>query len=144
LRLVENAELSQHRPAVVVDFFSSETVLGIERVHTAKWELDSSPRRRKTPPPAEVRTANHNFNHDCVVCDVSALYFDFEVRQRLHELLIKPADPAPALEVFAPRRVVVACSIAEGAKNAFEVMLILKSNVLLDQCDTSRHFVLRN
>src|SRR5260370_19597807 len=34
-RFVENAELSQHRPPVVVDFFSSQTVVGVEGVDTA-------------------------------------------------------------------------------------------------------------
>jgi len=144
LRLVENAELSQHRPAVVIDFFSRQAVIGIERVHAAKRELDPSSRRRKTTPPAEMRTVNHNLNQDGVVCYMPALYLNFQIRQRLHELLIKLADPAPALKVFAPRFVVVPCSIAEGAENTFEVMLILKSNVLLDHCDTSRHFGLRN
>ncbi len=136
--------MSQHRPAVVVDFFSRQAVLSIERVHAAKRELDASSRRRKTTPPAEMRTVNHNFNQDGVVCDMPALYLNFQVRQRLHELLVKLADPGPTLKVFAPRFVVVPCSIAEGAENTFEVMLILKSNVLLDHGDTSRHFGLRN
>jgi hypothetical protein len=30
LRLVKNAELPQHLPPVVVDFFPSQTVIGIE------------------------------------------------------------------------------------------------------------------
>src|SRR5205807_10129413 len=33
-RFVENAELSQHRPPVVVDCFSSQTTVGVEGVAT--------------------------------------------------------------------------------------------------------------
>jgi len=74
---VENAELPQDRPAVVVDFFSGKTVVCVERVDTAERELHSPPRRRKTTPPSEVRTANYDFNENCVVCDMSAPNLDF-------------------------------------------------------------------
>ena len=84
LRLVENTELSQHSPAVVIDFFPGKTVIVVEGVHTAERELDSSPRRRKTTPSAEVRTPNHDFNENGVVRDMLALDFDLQVRQRLH------------------------------------------------------------
>jgi hypothetical protein len=42
---------------VVVDFFLGQTVVRVEGVHTAKRELDSLSRRRKTTPTAEVSTA---------------------------------------------------------------------------------------
>jgi hypothetical protein len=32
---MENAQLSQHRAPVVVDFFPGETVIDVEGVHTA-------------------------------------------------------------------------------------------------------------
>jgi hypothetical protein len=75
LRLVKNAELPQHRPPVV-DCFPSQTVIGIESVHTAKPELDSSSRRRETQPSAEMCTSNEDFHENRVVCDMSALYLD--------------------------------------------------------------------
>jgi len=50
LRLVENAELSQHRPPVVIDFFSGQTVIGIERVHTAGQLLASARFASETKP----------------------------------------------------------------------------------------------
>jgi hypothetical protein len=40
--------------------------------------------------------------------------------------------------VRVPGFIVVACAIAEGAKDAFEVMLILQADMLLDNCDTRR------
>jgi hypothetical protein len=46
--------------------------------------------------------------------------------------------------VFAPRLIIVPCGIAERAQNTFKVMLVLKSDVLLDNCDTSRPPVFRN
>jgi hypothetical protein len=91
-----------------------------------------------------VRTANHDLNKNGVVRDMSALHLDCKVRQRLHELLVKLADSTPALIVFSPWLIVVLCRVAEGAENTFKVMLVLKSNVLLDNCDTSRHPVPRN
>ena len=77
LRLVENAELSQNRPPVVIDFFPGQTIIGVERVHPAKRNLDSSPCRRKTTPLPEVRAANHDFEENGVVCDMPALYLNF-------------------------------------------------------------------
>jgi hypothetical protein len=74
---VENAEVSQHCGPVVVDFFPGQTVIEVERVHTAKREFYSSSGGRKTTPPAEVGTAYHGFNENGVVCDMSALYLDF-------------------------------------------------------------------
>jgi hypothetical protein len=83
-----------------------------------------------------VRAANHDFDEDGVVCDMAALYVDLQVRQRRHQLLVKQADPVPALIVFAPRLVIVSGSMAEGAEDTFKVMLVLKTNVLLNECDT--------
>jgi hypothetical protein len=72
LRLVEDTELSQHSPAVVIDFFPGKTIIVVEGVYTAERELNSLPRRRKTTPPAEVRTPNHDFNENGVVREVPA------------------------------------------------------------------------
>jgi hypothetical protein len=46
--------------------------------------------------------------------------------------------------VVTPWLIIIPCSIAKGAENAFKIMLVLKSNVLLNNCDTSRLFVIRN
>lgn len=91
-----------------------------------------------------MRTANHDFQENGVVRDMPALYLNFQIRQRRHELLVKLADSVPSVMVFAPSFIVVPRRIAEGAENAFQVMLVLQSNVLLDNCDTSRRSVLRN
>jgi hypothetical protein len=74
---VENAELFQHGPSIVVDLFPGQTVVGVERVHAAKREFDVLTRCRKTSPPAKVRTAYHDFNENGLVCDMSALNLDF-------------------------------------------------------------------
>jgi hypothetical protein len=140
---VENSALSQHRTSVVVDFFPSQTVISVEGIHTAKWELDSAPGRRKATPPAEVRAANGDFNHN-VVCDLSSLYLDLQIGKGLHELLVEQADSLAACIVFAPRLVIVPRVVTEGSENTFKVMLVLKSNVLLNNGDTSRPFVFRN
>src|SRR6266446_4365144 len=75
-RFVEDAELPQHCPAVVVDFFSGQTVIGVEGVDTAKWEIHPSASRRETAPGAELRSANHDFEDDGVVGDVATLDLD--------------------------------------------------------------------
>src|SRR6266550_8938443 len=144
LRFVEDAELAQDCPTIVVDFFPGQTVFGVERIDAAERELDSSARRQKTSPAAEMRTANHDLHENGVICNMPSLYINFQIRERLHELLVKQADSVPALMVFAPSFIIVARRIAEGAENAFQVMLVLKSNVAFDKCDTSRLAVFRN
>ena len=135
---MKDAELSQHRSAVVIDFLSLQAIIGVEGVNTAKRELDAPPSRRKTTPSAEVRAANDDLNQDGVVRDMAALHLDFQVRQRLHELLIKLTDASSTLVVFTPRLILVECGITESAENTFEVVLVLTSDVLLNECDTSR------
>jgi hypothetical protein len=39
--------------------------------------------------------------------------------------------------VFVPRLIIVVCSIAEGAENAFQIVVIFESNVLFNNGDTS-------
>ena len=135
---MENAELSQHCPPVVVDFFSGQTIIAVERIHAAKRDLDSSSCRRKTTPLPEMRTANQNFHDNGVVRDMPALYIDFQVRESLHELLVKQTNPVAALIVFAPSLIVVPCTVAERFKNTCKVMRILKSNVSFNKCNTRR------
>ena len=140
---MEDAELPQHRAAIVIDFFPSQAILGIERIDAAKRKLDSPPGRRKTAPFSQLRTANHDFKHNSIVGDMPALYFDFQVRQRPHQLPVKQPHAVATLIMFTPRLIVVPRSIAEGAENAFQVMLVFQSNVLLNNCNArqSRIFI---
>jgi hypothetical protein len=135
---VENAKLPQPRPPVIVDSFARQTVIGVERVHPAKWDLDPPSGRGKTAPLPQMGAPNHDFDEDSVVCDVPALYLNFQVGQRPDELLVKPADPVPAFIVLSPRFIIVPSGIAKGSENTFKVMLVFQSNVLLDNCDTCR------
>ena len=73
LRLIENAKLSQHCSPVIIDFLPRQIVIGVEGIHTAKRELDPSPRRLKATPRAEVCAANQDFNENGVFCDMLAL-----------------------------------------------------------------------
>jgi hypothetical protein len=45
--------------------------------------------------------------------------------------------------VFPPRLIIVLRNIAEGAEYTFKIMLVLESNVVLNECDTSRPSVVR-
>jgi hypothetical protein len=144
LGLVEDAKLSEYRAAVVIDFLSGEAIAGVERVNTAKRELDPSSGRREAAPGAEMGPANHDFHENGVPGDVAPLNVDDEIGQRLHELSVKSSDAVPALVVFIPRLIVIACRIAEGAENAFEIMLVFAADVFLHQCDSAREPVHRN
>jgi hypothetical protein len=144
LGLIENAELPQDRAAIVIDFFSSQPVIVVERIHPAEWELDSPACRGKATPRSEMSSANHDFHEDGIVRHVAPLYLDLQVRHCIHELLVKLANAIPALIVFAPRFVIVARTIAEGAENPFQVMLVLKSDVVLNQRDSRQHSVVWN
>src|ERR1017187_8997683 len=85
LGLVEDAKLSEYRAAVVIDSLSGEAIAGVARGHTAKSELDPSPRRGEAGPGAEVGPANHDFHENGVAGDVAPLNVDHEIGQRLHE-----------------------------------------------------------
>jgi hypothetical protein len=137
LWLVKNAQLSQHSPAIVVDSFSGKAILGVEGVHATKRKVNSSPSCWKTTPGAEMRAVDYDLKHDCVLGNVPALDFDVEIRQCFHELFVKLADSAGSLVMLAPGFVIVVGGVAEGGKNAVEVMRVLQSNVLFDNRDAS-------
>jgi len=141
---VEDAELSQHRPPVVIDSFAGQTVIGVECVYTAERELDSPPRRRKTTPPAEMRATNRDFNEDCVFCDNVGAAPRFLSQAMASLAARKTAGHCSGLMAFLPRLIIVLCNISEGAENAFKIVLVLKSNMVLNQSNTSRPSILRN
>ena len=74
LRFIENAQLSQNCCPVIIDFLPRQIVIGVEGIYTAKGELDPSPRRLKSTPPAEVCAANQDFNENGVFCDMLTLW----------------------------------------------------------------------
>jgi hypothetical protein len=134
---VEDAELSQDCAAIVIDSFARQTISGVERIYGTKWDFDAPAGRGKAAPLAKVRASNDHFEEDSVVCDVAALYVDFYVWQRFHELLVKPANPACAVIVFAPGLIIVSPEVAEGAEDALKIVLVLEADVLLNDCDSS-------
>jgi hypothetical protein len=143
-RLMKYAYLPQHGGAIVIDSFPGQAVVGVERVHATKRELDSFPCRGKAAPVAQMRATNHHFQQNGIVSNVLALNLDLQVRQRLHQLLIKLADSGNALVVFAPCFVVVLCGVAESAENSRKIVGVLQPNVLLDDRDAGRLPVFRN
>src|SRR5207249_3048830 len=113
-------------------------VVCVEGVYTTERDLDSPPSCWKTAPTAELRPANYDFNQNGVISDMPALDLDFQVGQRLHELLIESLDPVAARVVFAPGLIVVARGIAECSQNTFKIVRVLKANVFLDDCNAGR------
>ena len=88
-----------------------------------------------------MSAANHHFEQNGIVGDVPAHYRDLQIRRRLHQWLIRLADPDSTLIVFAPRLIVVSRGTPEGPENTFKAMRILQSNGLLDEGDTRRPHV---
>src|SRR5450755_1941654 len=90
-RLVENAELSEHRPPVVVDFPPSQTIFGVERVHTAKRELDA-PRsvvgRPRQPPRCAPRMMTSTTTASSAKCRLCTRIFS----RAAHSLAVRRTD----------------------------------------------------
>lgn len=143
-RLVKDSELSQHRPSVVVDFFTGQAVVTIERVHAAKGELNSSSGGRKTAPRAEVRSTNNYPDQDGFVCDMPVLNLNRQVGQRPHQFLIEGPDAVPTLEVFVPGLVIIPRCIAKRAENSLEIVFVLQPDVLLHDRDSRSCSVFRS
>src|SRR5262249_25723097 len=127
-----------------VDLLSGQSILGVEGVDAAQRNLNAAACRRKAAPGAEMSSANQNLDQDGNFGNVLTLHLDFEVGQRGHELLVEPANPIPSLVGLAPRFFIVARSFAEGPKHTFQIMLVLESDVLLNNCNASGHALIRS
>jgi hypothetical protein len=90
-----------------------------------------------------VRAANYYFQNNGLVSNMATLYVDFQVRQRLHRLLVKMADSVLAFIVLVPGRIIVPRRSPEGAESTFKIVRVLESNVLLNHRDAARFLSLR-
>jgi hypothetical protein len=133
---VKDAELPQRGTAVIVDFFPGQTVFGVEGVHTAQRELDSPPCRGQPAPISKMRPADNYLNQNGLLRHMLAFYVDLQVGERLHQLCVEKPHAIAILVMFVPRFIVVSGSIAEGAKDCFEVVLVFQPNVFFDNGDT--------
>jgi hypothetical protein len=84
-----------------------------------------------------VRTANYYFEHNRVVGNMPVLYFYFQVWQCVHKLLVKLSDSGCFFVMLSPGLIIVVRAVAEGGKNAVEVMRVLQPNMLFDNRDSS-------
>jgi hypothetical protein len=141
---VEDADLVKDGGAVIVDFFSGETVVIVEGVDAAERELDAAAGGWKSAPRAEMRAADDDFDQDGVVGDVAALHVDLEIGKRSHQLLVKGTDAGETEMMFLPGLVVVTGGIAKGAEDGCEVVVVLVTDVLLDERDASQGSVFWN
>jgi hypothetical protein len=73
-----------------------------------------------------MRPANHDFEDNCILGDMAMLNLDFQIGQRLHQLLVEQPDSVAALIVFAPGLVIVPRTLTEGSEDAFKIMLVLE------------------
>jgi hypothetical protein len=141
---MKDTDLPEDCCSIVVDSLSGEAIVGVKCVHPTKRELDPSARRWETTPIAEMGTADDDFKQNAVVGNVLALNFDFQVRQRLHQLLIEFTNPVAAPVVFPPGFIIVLRGIAEGAENSCQVMRVLQSDMFFDDRDPRSPPVARN
>jgi len=74
----------------------------------------------------------------------TCLDFNLQVRQRLHQLLVKRPDAVAAYVVFFPRLIVVPSIIAERIEHTFKIVRVFQPDVSLDNCDPVRSTVLHN
>src|SRR6185312_8227067 len=108
-------------------------VVGIEGVHAAKRQLYSSSGGRKSAPRSQMRAANHDFQHDRLLRDVTPQNFYLQVGKSRHELRVEAPDFIPADVVRVPRTILILGTAAEGADHAIKIVLIFKPHVLLDE-----------
>jgi nitrite reductase/ring-hydroxylating ferredoxin subunit len=143
LGLMEHAELPEDGRTIVVNPLAGQAIVGVKRVHAAQGKFDSPSGGRQTAPIAEMSAANDDFHEDGVVCDVLTLDGYLEVGQGVHQLLVELPNSIAARVVLAPGLIVVARTFTEGAENAFEIVVVLEADVLLDEGDASRPPVYR-
>jgi hypothetical protein len=135
LGIVENTDLPEYSGAIVIDFFSSQAVFGVEGIDAAERELHSPSGRRQAAPLAEMRAANDDLDQNGLVRDVLALYIDLQIRQRTHELRVETPDSIGTLIMFVPGFVVIVGGVAEGAKDCVQVVVVFQANVFFDEGD---------
>src|SRR5262249_39566659 len=82
-RFVEQPELTEDAPAIVVDALARELVVRVEGKHAAKRELDAASRRRQASPCAEMSAPYDDFHHDTRGRNMTLLDLDRQVRERV-------------------------------------------------------------
>ncbi len=74
--LVEEADLAQHRSAVIVDPLACQSVIGVECVDSAKPEFNRSTRRWQSAPSTSVRTTDGDLKHKAVGCHMPVFHLN--------------------------------------------------------------------
>jgi hypothetical protein len=86
-----------------------------------------------------VPPANDNLKDDSGVGRMTALHVDVQSRQGLQQPIVKCADFVTSGVVYVPWLIVVARGRSERPHDAFKVMMVLETDVLVDKLDASRH-----
>ena len=129
--LVKEAELTQHRSAVIVDALARQPVIGVKRIDRAKRELHPPPSRWQAAPRPEMRTPDRDLQNHAVGCRVPVLYLDCQIGQRAHELGVIRPHAVAASAVIPPRLVIVPCVHAERRHHSVQVMAVLAPDVFV-------------
>src|SRR5215472_14827920 len=86
-----------------------------------------------------MRSVDHDLEHDGRFADMPRLNVDPQVGKGLEEPLVEAANLIAAGIVKRPWLIVVARRGAERMHNAFEIVLVLLSDVLFDQLQSCVH-----
>jgi hypothetical protein len=88
--------------------------------------------------------ANDNLENDSRVACMAALHVDMQSRQCLQQALVKCEDLVASAVVRVPWFIVVMRPRSESPHDAFKVMLVFESDVLIDQLEASRYPVINS
>jgi hypothetical protein len=109
-----------------------------KREDTAERKFNLAPGCRKPAPRPQAPPANDHLKDDGSLTCMTTLHVDMQTRQCLQHSLIKAKDFVAASEVRVPGFIVLVRRRSEGANDAFKVMLIFVSNVLVYKLEASR------
>src|SRR5262245_15226535 len=117
-RLVKETQLAQHSATIVVDALGRQSIVCIELKNTAKPKLYVPSSGWQPAPRTKMSACNRHFYYHAISCDVPALNFNFQIRQRVHQFAVVSPHTIVTIAMICPRFVVVTGILAEVAITA--------------------------
>jgi hypothetical protein len=137
LRVVIESHLLEHASAVVINPFSGELPLFVEREYAAERKFNPTTGRRQPPPGSELSAADFDFKCNSLLCREAAHDLDMEIRKGAEKAAVIPANRVSPFMMFAPRLIVIPRSPTERIHDPSQVVSILSTHVLLNERDLS-------
>jgi hypothetical protein len=131
--IVEEPQLTHHTGAVVVDSLARQALALVKCVNGAEWKPEASSGGWHTPPLAELRTRDYDFEDDRTCGNVAVGDLDMEIGHRGHERLVIGAHSLEAATMILPGFVIVGRLLTEGSHDSGEIVCVFETHVLFDQ-----------